>query len=278
LLSVPNKGRIAAVAAINTSMSAASGALSALFTNMYLEERRTGDYSFDLTMAMNGLLSGLVAVTAGCATVEPWAAATIGVVAGWLYLAGSSLLVRFCIDDAVDAIPVHLFSGSWGLIAAGLFSTPSHTLAAYGNNKHVGWFYSLGQGSLDSQLLSNQFVGLVFLLSWATITMFPFFGVLNYLGWLRADGMEELLGLDMSFMGGIHHEGGATAKDDAVNDEDLKAFVERKKAFKVVDLSSELAMKREREYFKEMFNDEKRNGRGQKNDDDSYGLATSQQA
>lgn len=55
---------------------------------------------------MNGCLTGLVAVTAGCATVEPWAAVFIGVCAGWFYLLGSKALIKLRIDDAVDAIPV----------------------------------------------------------------------------------------------------------------------------------------------------------------------------
>ena len=51
---------------------------------------------------MNGCLTGLVAITAGCATVEPWAAFVIGLFAGWIYLAASSLMIRLKIDDAVD--------------------------------------------------------------------------------------------------------------------------------------------------------------------------------
>lgn len=51
---------------------------------------------------MNGCLTGLVAVTAGCATVEPWAAVVIGIFAGLFYLMGSKLLVKLRIDDAVD--------------------------------------------------------------------------------------------------------------------------------------------------------------------------------
>jgi ammonium transporter, Amt family len=62
LLTVPNRGSIAALVAVNTSLSGAAGALSALLTNLYLEERKTGDYAFSLTMAMNGLLTGLVSM------------------------------------------------------------------------------------------------------------------------------------------------------------------------------------------------------------------------
>jgi ammonium transporter, Amt family len=47
----------------------------------------------------------------------------MGTIAGWLYLAGSALLIKLRIDDAVDAIPVHLVGGAWGLISSGLFTT-----------------------------------------------------------------------------------------------------------------------------------------------------------
>ena len=57
---------------------------------------------------MNGCLTGLVAITARCASVESWAAVFIGFVAGWVYLIGSKFLVWLRIDDAVDAVPVHL--------------------------------------------------------------------------------------------------------------------------------------------------------------------------
>lgn len=68
---------------------------------------KTGEASYDLTMAMNGALGGLVAITAGTSVVTPGMALLIGMVGGWVYLAFSKLLIRLKIDDAVDAIPVH---------------------------------------------------------------------------------------------------------------------------------------------------------------------------
>lgn len=106
------KGRVAALAAVNTSLAAASGAATALFVNLYVQERRKGEYIFDLTKTMNGCLAGLVAVTAGCGTMENWAGVAVGMVAGLIYLGGSALLIRMKLDDAVDAIPVHMFSGT----------------------------------------------------------------------------------------------------------------------------------------------------------------------
>ena len=98
---------------MSTALAGAAGGVAALFTNLYVEERRTGEPHFSLLMAMNGALSGLVAITAGCAVVEPWAAVVIGIIAGWLYIYASGLLIRLRIDDAVDAIPVHMVNGAW---------------------------------------------------------------------------------------------------------------------------------------------------------------------
>lgn len=74
-----------------------------------------------------------------CATVDTWAGVVIGIVAGWVYLLGSKLLIRFRIDDAVDAIPVHCVGGAWGVIAAGLFTKGDLLEAAYGQSDHIGW-------------------------------------------------------------------------------------------------------------------------------------------
>lgn len=212
-LSVPDFGLAAAHAAVSTALAGASGGISALFTNLYLEERRTGEPHFSLTMAMNGSLSGLVAVTSGCAVVEPWGAIIIGIVAGWFYLYTSGLLIRFRIDDAVDAVPVHMVSGSWGVIASGFLASPRLMQISYGMDEHVGFFYSLARGEFDARLLGAQVVTLVFISGWAFFTMFPFFIWLNYKGWLRADSLEELVGLDISYHGSTDFKEGGVKKE-----------------------------------------------------------------
>ena len=67
LLEVDNVGKNAAQAAVSTALSGAAGGVTALFTNLYIEERRTGEPSFSILMCMNGSLAGLVAITSGCA-------------------------------------------------------------------------------------------------------------------------------------------------------------------------------------------------------------------
>ena len=165
-------------------MAGASGGVCALFTNLWYEERRTGEPKFVLQMAMNGALSGLVAVTSGCALVEPYGAIIIGVIAGWLYMLSSALLIKLRIDDAVNAIPVHMVNGCWGLIATGLLASPRMLELTYGaqHSNHPGLFYTFGSGNgpVDGNLLLCQIMAILFIFGWTFITMFPFFIWLNY--------------------------------------------------------------------------------------------------
>jgi ammonium transporter, Amt family len=155
-------------------------------------------------MTMNGCLTGLVAITAPCASVDTWAAVVIGIVAGWVYMFASKLIIYLRIDDAVDAIPVHMFGGIWGVIAAGLFSKPDLLERAYSLTDHVGWFYEWGRGSGDFTLIGIQICGVLFILGWVGGVMSIFFYILNFLGWLRVSALEEEAGMDVSF-----HKGSA---------------------------------------------------------------------
>eukprot|EP00580_Thalassiosira_gravida_P013441 CAMPEP_0201682522 /NCGR_PEP_ID=MMETSP0494-20130426/51660_1 /ASSEMBLY_ACC=CAM_ASM_000839 /TAXON_ID=420259 /ORGANISM="Thalassiosira gravida, Strain GMp14c1" /LENGTH=604 /DNA_ID=CAMNT_0048166281 /DNA_START=111 /DNA_END=1925 /DNA_ORIENTATION=- len=188
--------------AINTTLSAAAGCVSTLCLSTIVAERMSGEVTFNLQYAMNGCLSGLVAITAGCSIVESWASIVIGLVSGALYLCCSKLLVRRRIDDAVDAIPVHMINGIWGSLSVGLFAEPTLMKAVYGTSDHVGWFYSWGRGNADAVLLACQVVGILFVVGWVMCTMTPFFWLLHYCGFLRSDSLEEVVGLDIGYTGG----------------------------------------------------------------------------
>jgi len=199
-------GAVAGLCAVTTTIAAATGCVTAMFFSTIIEQRKTGEATYDLTMAMNGALSGLVAITAGCSVVAPWAALVIGFVGGLVYYGFSSLLVKLRIDDAVDAVPVHFANGAWGVIAVGLFAEPGRMAAAYSDAaaEHSGWFYEWGQGSADASLLACQVFCVLWVIGWVGATMIPFFLVLNMLGLFRVDPLEEEVGLDIS-----HHKGSA---------------------------------------------------------------------
>uniref|UniRef100_A0A7S3QFI0 Ammonium transporter n=1 Tax=Chaetoceros debilis TaxID=122233 RepID=A0A7S3QFI0_9STRA len=197
-ISVPGYGDVAALAAVTTTLAAAAGAVSSMFFDTLLGFLSEGEAEYDLTMAMNGCLGGLVGITAGCSTVEPWAAIIIGLIAGVVYVLASNLLVKLKIDDAVDAIPVHFFNGMWGCIATGLFASRRFVTMTYGETYSPGLFYG------DGNLLLCEICGILFIIAWVTVIMGPFFIALNALGMFRVDPIEEKVGLDIS-----HHKGAA---------------------------------------------------------------------
>ena len=124
------------------------------------------------------------------------------------------MLIRWRIDDAVDAIPVHMINGAWGLIAGGLFASPPKLELAYGVAHCAGWFYNFN----DGRLLAAQVCAVLWVAGWTFFTMFPFFIWLNYRGWLRADSLEELVGLDISYHGGMN------SRDAGVKKEYVEAY------------------------------------------------------
>ena len=203
-ISTANTAQTAALCAVTTTLGAATGCVTALFTDSFLESMKTGETSYDLTMAMNGALGGLVAITAGCSVVEPWAAILIGAIGGWIYLGASKLLIRLRIDDAVDAIPVHFANGMWGVIAVGFFAKGRLMDIAGFNGEHEGLFYEWASDDTDGNLMVAQLCSIFFIVGWVTALMGPFFYILNIAGMFRVDALEEEVGLDIS-----HHRGSA---------------------------------------------------------------------
>jgi Amt family ammonium transporter len=108
---------------VTTCLAAASGGLGAMTASMFFSSKP------DLTMALNGILAGLVGITAGADTVNPTSAVIIGLVAGSIVVLSVIGIDKIKIDDPVGAISVHLVCGIWGTLAVGIFSTnPEHTL------------------------------------------------------------------------------------------------------------------------------------------------------
>jgi len=108
---------------INTNLAAAGGVVVAIVLTMLFYKKT------DLTMALNGALGGLVAITAEPLAPSPMLAIFIGAVGGLIVVITIPMLDKFKIDDVVGAIPVHLFAGIWGTIAV-IFSNSDATLSA----------------------------------------------------------------------------------------------------------------------------------------------------
>ncbi|MFH2138028.1 MAG: ammonium transporter [Candidatus Omnitrophota bacterium] len=178
-LSVGNGDLIARVA-INTNLAAAAGGIIAMIAVW----RQFGKP--DLSMAMNGALAGLVAITAPCAYVDPPAAILIGAIGGMVVVMGVILLDKLHIDDPVGAVPVHALNGIWGTLSIGLFGKEALGVA------HNGLFYGGGFAQLGIQAL-----GAVCVAAFVIITMGIVFLVIDKTIGLRVSREEELKGLDI---------------------------------------------------------------------------------
>ena len=223
----PLRPIVIARAVVNTTLSGACSGIVALLLNLFLSVMHTGDPTYKISSAMNGCLAGLAAITGSCGIIEPWSAIVIGIVSGILYLYACHLLDKFCIDDAVDAIPVHLVGGSWGVIATGFFASPRGLRQFYGHMpEHVGLFYSWGQGSSDFALIACQIAGLLFIIGWILSIMTPFFFVLNYMGLFRSEALEEIVGLDVSY-----HGYSIARLDEEVTEADLDEYYRRNRRY-----------------------------------------------
>ncbi len=158
--------------ATNTTIAAATGAIAAMILSWVMFSKP------DLSMALNGVLAGLVGITANCNCVSNAESMTIGVIAGILVVLGIIALDKFKIDDPVGAFPVHGLCGVWGGIATGIF----------GENIN----------GVENLTMKWQIIGSVAIPIWAFVTMFGLFLVLKAAGLLRVTAEEEIEGLDIS--------------------------------------------------------------------------------
>jgi hypothetical protein len=115
-------------------------------------------------------------------------------------------------------------NGIWGVVALGLLASPDRTAVVYPNrnNEYAGFFYTLGTEDVNARLLGAQMVGMLFIIGWVVGIMLPYFVWLDWNGWFRADPLEEIVGLDTSYHGGL-----ALLGDSEVNPEYISAYKKR---------------------------------------------------
>jgi ammonium transporter, Amt family len=157
----------------------------------------------DLSMVINGILAGLVAVTAPCAFITLPAAAIIGAVAGVLVVFAVGFFDKLKIDDPVGAVSVHLVNGVWGTIALGLFAVgidnpnfKDHPALAFPTGAvapNAGLFYGGGFGQLWIQI-----IGVLAVIVATAVLSSIFWGVLKATLGIRVEEEEEFVGLDLS--------------------------------------------------------------------------------
>ncbi|AKP48468.1 ammonium transporter [Bacillus smithii] len=164
--------------ALNTMLAGASAGTSALFFSI-------GKYGkADPSLTINGVLSGLVAITAGCAYVSEWSAIIIGAVSGIIVIYATLFIDNLKIDDPVGAVAVHGFNGVFGTIAVGLFDSTQGLLT-------TGHF----------SLLGVQLLGSVVVIAWGLISGTVIAKAAEKTVGFRVEEREEDEGLDMAYHG-----------------------------------------------------------------------------
>jgi len=185
-------GALAAQVAMNTTLAAATGGITVFLLRYVITHK------YDVGALCNGILAGLVSITAGCGNMESGSAVATGLIGGFVYQAASMLLQKLRIDDPVDASPVHGFCGAWGLIAAGLFDW------GRGIDHYHGWsgFGCMEkddggcQTGIGGTAIGVQFIMVLAIVAWAgTLSGIGFF-LLKVTGALRYGTHVEEVGID----------------------------------------------------------------------------------
>ena len=186
-LGVATGGRVGffGYVALTTNLAAAAGGVGGICV-AWLVLRKP-----DVSMMLNGVLAALVAITAACGFVAPWAAVAIGFVAATIAVVAVPLVERLGIDDPIGAVAVHGLAGVWGTLATGLLALPS--LAATVGVGHGGLLYTGSPYQLGVQAL-----GLVAVGAFTFAASFGSLWTMKRLWGIRVESHVETAGLDVS--------------------------------------------------------------------------------
>jgi Amt family ammonium transporter len=218
---------------MNTTLAPTSALIAAMFFTWFKNGKP------DVSMAINGALAGLVAITAGCSNMEAIGAIITGLVAGILVVVAVEFIdFKLNVDDPVGAVAVHGVVGIWGVLAVGLFAAPISAGEDLISDA-VGLFYGGGFAQLGVQAL-----GVVTIMAWTAITITIVFGVVNKFHGLRVSEEDEIIGLDYTEHGLITGDGpiipGATVDVNLLsgNSADASKAVPMSAAIPVTNVSS----------------------------------------
>jgi Amt family ammonium transporter len=171
--------------AVNTNLAAAAGVIGATIGSLVMFR------TLDVSQMGNGAIAALVAITAPCAFVDPWAAVLIGFVAGIIVPPLVVAIDKIRVDDPIGALPVHGIAGIWGTLACGLFATEERA-ASLGVGD--GGLFDTGSG----HQLWVQFYGVAATIGFTFTASFIVFAAIKYTVGLRVSEEHELQGLDIS--------------------------------------------------------------------------------
>lgn len=197
--------RVAERCAVTTTLAGATGGVVTLIVI------KLRDHIFDLLACLNGILAGLVSITACCAFVHPYAAVVIGAIGALVYIGAAMLLLWLKIDDPLEAFPIHGAAGVWGAIAVGLFNVREfQDLAGLPADLDPAIDYHGGFYGGGGRLLGANVVAVLVIAAWTVALIAPLFYAMKILGILRISPEEEIIGNDVSKHGGVAYPIDAT--------------------------------------------------------------------
>jgi Amt family ammonium transporter len=201
----------AGLVAVNTTLAPCAAGLVVFALRAFVFDKK-----LDVGGFCNGILAGLVSITAGCGAMRPWEALVTGFIGGFVYQGASMLLKKLKIDDVVDAFPVHGAAGFWGLIAVGLFGNPADDIG--------------GNGSLyGGDQIGTQIVAGIVFAAWSGILSAIVFFPLKLAGVLRLSDEFQKDGADVREHSppkayAVSKLGEANPDGETANDETAKVY------------------------------------------------------
>jgi len=169
--------KVIQVVCMNTTIAAALGGLTSFILSMIFDKVES------VGALANGLLAGLVGITAGCDSANEWWSVLIGVVSGLLFFLSSKLLKHLKIDDPLDAFSVHGVGGMWGVVASGL----TRVIV----------------GDAEVKILTGCLIGVAAIIGWSILCALIIFLPLQFFEIFRVAEEIEDVGLDEVFHGGL---------------------------------------------------------------------------
>lgn len=188
---VGDSGGSAKLAIVNTIISPSAAGIFTFLTKKHITGSGT-QMRMDFPALTNGILAGLVSITAACDVVAPWAAFVIGILGSLVYSLSCKAMNALKIDDPLDAFQVHGCCGVLGVVVVAFF------------DQEKGILYG---GENGGKLLGAQLLGCLCIIVWVGTTSGIIFFIANKLNVLRLHKNDELLGGDLYYFGPIRFEG-----------------------------------------------------------------------
>jgi Amt family ammonium transporter len=186
LMLTAGASNVAAKVAMTTTLAASMGCITMTIIAKVVER------NFDIGLALNGILGGLVSITANCSVVTHWHAVLIGMIGAFVCYGASRLLIKLKIDDPLDAFAVHGACGFWGLLATGIFCTDENVAyAAYPNVETC-------KACSTGEQFGVQVIGAIAIFAWTAAMSGALFLAIKFTIGIRVAEDVEDLGMDVS--------------------------------------------------------------------------------